>query len=244
MANEHIGEIWDRKWKQLDIGEFKENALEYDLWTIHHQPIIDKYAEKVGKNGIFLEAGCGMGYWCFYVSEKYGTKSIGVDIAEEIIFKLRERRTELVDFTVDDLNNSKLESDYFDMLISLGVIEHFKDSNQMMRNLHKILKHGGIGIITVPNVYSFHTITRPFLQFFGKWDVGYEKSFSPKKLKELSRENNFKIIESGILPSGEMFGLFLNNVPFLGKFFRKLSFFIENRQDTFGFISCVVVKKV
>lgn len=244
MKREYVKEVWDKKWNKLDINEFRRNAFKSDPWTIHHRPIIEKYAQKIRKGGIFLEAGCGMGHWCFYISEKYGVYSIGADIAEETIVKLQKVQTEMTEFIVDDLNASKLESEKFDMLISLGVIEHFKDSNRMVKNLNRVLKPEGIAIITVPNIYSIHTISRPILKFLEKWDIGYEKSFSPGKLEELCLKNNFKVIESGILPSGEMFGLFLNRIPFLGKFIEKLSFFIENRQNTFGFISFVVVRKI
>lgn len=239
-----VGKVWDKKWEVLDMDKFREKAFESDPWTIHHRKIIEKYAQKIEKDGVFLEAGCGMGHWCFYVSQKYGIKTVGADIAEETIAKLQKMETDLSKFLIDDLNDSKLESNSFDMLISLGVVEHFKDSNQMMRNLNRILKPDGVAIITVPNAYSMHTITRPILQLLGKWDIGFEKSFSPQKLKELAWENNFRVIESGILPSGEMFGLFLNNIPIIGKWIEKLSFYIENKQNTFGFISCVVVKKV
>ncbi|PIU01904.1 hypothetical protein COT68_00735 [bacterium (Candidatus Torokbacteria) CG09_land_8_20_14_0_10_42_11] len=238
-----IGEIWDKKWENLDIGKFKNNAFEYDPWTKHHKPIIDKYVKKINPKGVFLEAGCGMGHWCFYISKRYGIKSMGVDVAKKTIARLQKNRNNLVRFTVDDLNDSKLENDYFNMLISLGVIEHFKNSGLIMKNFYRILKPNGIGIITVPNIYSAHTITRPVLQWFNKWDIGYEKSFSPKKLKNLSLSSGFKIIEYGVLPSGEMFGHFLNNIPTIGKIFEKASFFIEKKQNTFGFISFVAVQK-
>ncbi|MFH1744578.1 MAG: class I SAM-dependent methyltransferase [bacterium] len=238
-----VGEIWDKRWENIDVNKFKDNAFKHDPWTKHHKPIIEKYIKEIDRNGVFFEAGCGMGHWCFHVSEKYGIKSVGVDVAEETIDKLQKNCHNLARFAVDDLNKSKLESDSFDMLISLGVIEHFKDSGLMMKNLYRVLKPNGIGIITVPNVYSVHTITRPILQLLNKWDIGYEKSFSPKKLKNLSLSNGFKIVEYGVLPSGDMFGCFLNNIPLVGKIFEKISLFIEKRQNIFGFISFVVVKK-
>src|SRR3989344_962582 len=240
-----VGKIWDEKWKDFNVAEFVKRGMEIDLWITFHKQIIEKYAERVDSRGLFLEAGCGMGYWCFYVSEKYKIKSVGVDIAPKTIAKLndhcRKEKHTLASFLVDDLNNSNLPKNKFDMFVSLGVIEHFEDSGCMMRNLYNLLKPGGIGIITVPNLYSFHTITRPFLQLLGKWNIGYEKSFSPKKLKNLSLSNSFKIVEYGILPSGDMFGCFLNSIPVIGKIFKKISLFIEKRQNIFSFISFVVV---
>lgn len=242
-----VGEIWDDKWEKLDIHIFKEEAFKRDPWTISHKPVIEKYIKKINKNGVFLEAGCGMGQWCFYVAEKYGLKSFGVDVAEKTIQKLNDYcgklNNNLINFIVDDLNDSKIESRFCDMFVSLGVIEHFQDPKPMLKNLHRLLKPGGIGIITVPNVYSMHSITRPILQILNRWDIGYERSFSPRELKNLSLNSGFKIIECGILPSGEIFGSFINSFPFMGGFFRKFGLFIEKKQNIFGFISFVVVQK-
>lgn len=248
-----ISEIWDQKWGRLDVARFKDAAFRDDLWTLYHRPLIEKYLKRMGSDSIFLEAGCGMGQWCFYAAEKYKIRSIGVDIAEATIKKLNDycdkSDNDLVSFIVDDLNYSRIESCFCDIFISLGVVEHFKDSSKMMRNLFRLLKPNGLGIITVPNIFSLHTITRPFLQFFNKWDIfnkwniGYEKSFSPKQLKRLSLGVGFKIVECGILPSGEIFGSFINGLPFLGNIFKKLGLLIENKQNVFGFILFIVVQK-
>ena len=184
-----VGEIWDDKWEKLDIHAFKEGAFKRDPWTVSHKPIIEKYIKKIKQGGVFLEAGCGMGQWCFYVAEKYGLKSFGVDVAEKTIEKLNDYcgklNGNLINFIADDLNDSKMESQFCDMFVSLGVIEHFQDSKPMLKNLYRLLKPGGIGIITVPNAYSMHSITRPILQILNRWDIGYEKSFLPRELKNL-----------------------------------------------------------
>lgn len=248
MGHRDTKEVWDRFYQRFAIDKFIKDSFSTDRWTVHHQPIIDKYLSQLKKTNIFLEAGCGLGQWCYYAANNYGIQAIGVDIAEETIRKMNEhaiysKSQSMVTFICDDLNNTKLGAESADMFISLGVIEHFSDSSPMMRSLFKILKPGGIGLISVPNTYSIHTMTRPILQLLDQWEIGYEKSFSPASLKELSIDTGFKVIEGGIIPSGEMFGCFLNSIPILGKYIEKLSFRIERNQNTFGFISYVIVSK-
>lgn len=242
-----VGETWDKKWGKFDISKFKYQSFLTDRWVLYHKSLIEKYLKKMNKNSVFLEAGCGLGHWCFYVSENYKIKSIGVDVAQRTIRRLNDycnnNKNNLVSFLVDDLNNSKLKNDYCDMFISLGVIEHFKDSTPMMKTLYRLVRPGGMGIITVPNVYCMQTFTRPVLQSLGKWSVGYEKSFSAKSLRKIALSVGFEIIENGILPSGELFGSFLTYFPFIGNMFKKISYFIERRQNIFGFLLFVVVKK-
>ena len=248
MMKKHqsVSEVWDHKWKDFNIEQYIKESFKSDPWTLNHKSIIDKYLRRINKGGIFLEAGCGMGQWCFYASIKYQIKSIGVDIAEKIINRLNlflKDNNGLISFTIDDLNNSILPDNYCDMFVSLGVIEHFENSVPMMKTLHRLLKPEGVGIITVPNVYSTHTFARPILKILNKWDIGYEKSLSPNSLKKLSIKSGFKVVEYGILPYGEMFGFFLSSLPIIGNLFREFSYFIEKRQNILGFVSFVVVKK-
>lgn len=243
----NVSETWDKKWEKIDINKFRHQSFFTDKWTLYHKPLIEKYLKKVDKNSVFLEAGCGLGQWCFYVSKNYEIKSIGVDIAEKIIKRLNDycnNENKLVSFRVDDLNNSKLDNNCCDMFVSLGVIEHFKDSMPMMKTLYSLIRPNGVGIITVPNIYCMQTFTRPILQSIGKWGIGYEKSFSPKSLRKIALSVGFEVIENGVLPCGEMFGSFLNSLPVIGKMFKKISYFIEERQNIIGFLSFVVVKKI
>jgi len=240
------GKIWDRKWKEIDILHFKDNAFIFDLWTRFHFPLVEKYLSKLSKGSLFLEAGCGMGQWCFYAAEKYKVKALGVDIAAENINRLKHlcfQENQEVEFRFDDLVNSGLESNLCEMFVSLGVIEHSPDFSLMVKNLYRVLKPGGIGIITVPNYYAVHTFTRPLLQLCQKWDIGYERSFSLHGLRRLVLNAGFKIIESGILPTGELFGSFLNNLPLFGGSIRRMGLHIESKQSIFGFIVFVVVEK-
>lgn len=246
--NEKIGKIWDKHWETIDDMEaFLDVEKSVDKWTDHHRPTIDRLLSDFPKDGTFLEAGSGFGQWCFYAQKKYGAKAMGVDIAKETINKMQQyvinKQIKDVEFICDDLINTKLPENFCDLFISLGVIEHFKNSDPILRGMQKMLKSGGRGLITVPNSYSFHTFLRPLAKILGKWTIGYEKSFSPESLKKICEKNSFKVAEYGIIPSGELFGLFLNNLPIIGRPIERLSYWIEKKQSTFGFIAYVVVEK-
>lgn len=244
---ENTGKIWDKHWSTIDSLEtFLAVEKSTDKWTICHRPIIDRLLGELPQGGVFLEAGSGFGQWCFYAQRKYGAKAVGVDIAKATIEKMqkyvREKQIEGVEFIFDDLTDTKLPANFCDFFISLGVIEHFEDSDPIMRGMQKTLKSRGKGLITVPNSYSFHTFLRPIAKLLGKWTIGYEKSFSPSGLKKICEKNGFRVLECGVIPSGEMFGLFLNNLPIIGRIVERLSYWIEKNQKTLGFIAYVVVE--
>jgi SAM-dependent methyltransferase len=241
------GKIWDEKWHGIDVLQFKDDAFIHDRWTRFHISLVEKYLNRLKEGSLFLEAGCGMGQWCFYSAKKYKVRVIGVDIARENIENLKrisfQQGYGKIDFMVDDLAFSLLESNLCDMFISLGVIEHSRDNALIIKNLYRVLKPDGIGIITVPNVYALHTLTRPVLQLLNRWNIGYECSFSLRNLRRLVTGSGFKIIESGILPTGELFGTFLNNIPIFGKLIRRIGLSIETKQNIFGFLAFAVLKK-
>ncbi len=237
--------IWDKHWSRIDdLDKYIDVRNSEDLWTEMHYEIIDDHLKSLNEDSVFIEAGCGLGQWCFYAAEKYNIKSIGVDVAKNSIDRLNkyvnDKKPGKVSFYLDDLNNTTIKAQDCDMFVSLGVIEHFKDSNPMLKSLYKILKNDGIGLITVPNLISFHTILRPISKAFGKFDIGYEKSFSSRGLRKICKNNGFKIIDYGVLPSGTSFGLTLTRMfPFL----KKVSLFLEQKTKNMGFVLYVVVSK-
>lgn len=243
-----VSEIWERKWNVVkDLERFLDVEKTPDTWTHCHFGLIDRKLKKLPSDALFLEAGCGLGQWCIYASQKYRIQSLGVDACFEAVERsnkhIHEKQLERVKLMVDDLNNTLLQENSFDFFVSLGVVEHQPDPKKMISNLFKVTKREGEGLISVPNIYSVHAITRPLAQLVGIWNLGYARSFSPKQLKIMAEECGFKVLNYGVVPSGVMFGSTLTIAPFFGKFLQKLSYFIESRQKLFGFISYVWVKK-
>jgi ubiquinone/menaquinone biosynthesis C-methylase UbiE len=197
-----------------------------------------------------LEAGCGLGQWAFLIAEQ-GHKVIGIDIAKRAIGVAEDyaakKGIKNCRFYCADLRAIPLKDKYFDYIFSFGVIEHFKNSGEILSEFFRVLKPGGRVFISVPNIYSFHTVTRPLSQILGIWKFGYERSYSPNSLKRLIRSFGFEICENGIIPGEELFGSWPNYLPLIGKFLynflRKVSLFIEKKQDKIGFWSYVIARK-
>ena len=52
-----------------------------------------------------------------------------------------------------------------DAVLLLDVLEHIEDTNQLLQQVHRILKAGGLLIITVPFLYPLHDEPRDFVRF-------------------------------------------------------------------------------
>jgi SAM-dependent methyltransferase len=90
----------------------------------------------------------------------------------------------------------------FDVIYSMGTIEHFADYDVAVREMFRVLKPGGRAIIGVPN--KLDPFLRPALVWglhcFGLYAYGVEKSFTMKSLRHLLESEGFRIRgESGVL---------------------------------------------
>lgn len=256
FSTKNVSSMWDNIWKEIDVKEhiYDVNENSNNPWIRSHYPFVLKEVKKLKKGSKILEAGCGLGQWVFFFG-KFDHFSIGIDITKNALFRANKfMRSDIffsekkVYFICNDLRYICCKDNFFDYLFSFGVIEHVSDPTPMLSEFYRVLAINGKALITVPNTYSIHTITRPISQLLHVWNIGYETSYSPKKLKKIVGKVGLNVVEYGVIPSGEMFGLFTKYIPLVGKalfkILNKLSFYIEEKQNTFGFISYVIVEKI
>jgi SAM-dependent methyltransferase len=64
-----------------------------------------------------------------------------------------------------DCTNTKLDSESFDTLLATQVMEHIYDTGAFLRECHRLLKTGGVGIFTVPFVWEVHAEPFDYYRF-------------------------------------------------------------------------------
>jgi 2-polyprenyl-3-methyl-5-hydroxy-6-metoxy-1,4-benzoquinol methylase len=99
-----------------------------------------------------LDFGCGDGVLTYEIVKK-GAKGYGVDLAENAIdFARKKHRSLGYDsvFEVDSCYHTRFEDALFDALVSSDVIEHVQDTERFLQEIARLLKPGGIGLISSP----------------------------------------------------------------------------------------------
>lgn len=165
------------KWHKEDL-EHRLQTCEID--GIY--PLVLKYFPKGTK---VLESGCGDGRWVKFLSDK-GWDSIGLEISPATIQMVREVWPTL-QIVEGDAAFSPFEDNYFDGVISLGVVEHWVEGPvSPLKDIFRVLKGGGIGIITVPCMNEIRKIKRKIW-----WDeiIGFPRTL----MKLLIRNEKIKI---------------------------------------------------
>jgi ubiquinone/menaquinone biosynthesis C-methylase UbiE len=93
-----------------------------------------------------LEVGCGRGSLSCYFSDA-GYDCTLVDLSEKVINiakKIFKDNALRANFVVGDANSLNLPDDEFDIIYSIGLLEHFEDIEKPIKEQLRVLKKGGI----------------------------------------------------------------------------------------------------
>ena len=112
-----------------------------------------------------LDVGCGTGV---YVDElvKRRFKVHGLDISKEMVKKslitVSESKKEEVRLVVGDAEFLPFKSDYFDLIIGVGLLEYLPSEINALSEFKRLLKPKGILIFTLPNIFKLHHFLDPY----------------------------------------------------------------------------------
>ena len=124
----------------------------------------------------------------------------GIDISPVLTAKAVEnykKKGYEPNFVVGDMRNMPLPDNTFDYLYTMGTIEHVPDPENAVREIHRVLKPGGVAVIGVP--YRFDIFGRAAVAWVGNktgiFPYGDEMCFSWKEFKKLISVADFEIID-------------------------------------------------
>lgn len=89
---------------------------------------------------------------------------------------------------VDDISRSSIESNAFDAVVMMEVLEHVKEPSRAAAELHRILKPNGVLILSTPFVFPIHD--RPF-DFYRYTRHGLAYLFEPFEGLSITERNGW-----------------------------------------------------
>lgn len=183
---ERIKGQWGDHWSAVNISR-EISACENDELL----PVFKKY---LPKDELIIEGGAGLGKWAIFLTGlKY--KIIGVEIVEKCV-ELVKRNFPEADMRTGNILDLGFPDGTFASYISIGVIEHFRGGpDPAVQEAYRVLKPGGMFIVTVPAMNFVRKILRPvqkavqplkevrFLRkIFGKQPLSTERKKVPGQL--------------------------------------------------------------
>ena len=132
---------------------------------------ISGYICELHKGAKILDAGCDTGYISGPFAADYTIT--GVDLNPVSINECREKYP-LARYEVADLLALPFSDNQFDAIILNMVIEHLRDVDKLLVELKRVLKEGGIMVLTTPNYASI-----PWCIVEAIWFRIFERGFKP-----------------------------------------------------------------
>lgn len=112
-----------------------------------------------------LDVGAGAGRLIELFRQRFQTESSACDYTSQLM-KLPGQKVDIA-----NLNSEKLPypDAVFDVVTATEVVEHLENHRAALRDLHRILKPGGVCILSTPNILNLNSRLR-FL-WFGYWNL-------------------------------------------------------------------------
>ncbi len=178
---------WDQFWK-----EYSTSRAEFYYIKLRDKIIRDA-AKKLNKEKIkILEAGCGYGSNSRLLNKDNKFEVWCMDLSKEAISKVK---SEIKNAYVGDIEKIPFKDDFFDIVFSSGVIEHFKDDNKAVNELYRVTNKNGIIITFVPGRYSLWQAYK--LMMGRRWIHGYEKNYTVSTLKKSFLKHDVEVLNYG-----------------------------------------------
>jgi 2-polyprenyl-3-methyl-5-hydroxy-6-metoxy-1,4-benzoquinol methylase len=108
-------------------------------------------------HGRILDVGCGRG-WFLLEAKKRGWQVYGTEFSKRAIEIGHEQGIQM---QAGALSDSMFADEYFDVILSIEVLEHIDNPKEELQRIHKFLRKGGCFYCTTPN---FNSILRYYLK--------------------------------------------------------------------------------
>ncbi len=174
----------NRIWKDVLLSK-DQTVFNNDAFSF----LLEKLENINPNKGKLLDVGCSIGHFMSIASD-YGYDVEGIELEPEARSVAIKKG-----FKVSDnlLEKSNIESDFFDVVSLMGLIEHIPNPIEFMKEVRRILKHDGFVIFNgVPNINSLNNILlgSEARVFNGRNHLGY---YTKKTFEFLLEETGFKV---------------------------------------------------
>jgi len=165
---------------------------------------IQEASRRIPHNKKILDAGCSDGFFCFLNQSK--GEVYGVDINPGDL-RIAQTMNTTGHFSVAKLDSLPYPAEYFDIIVSIDVLEHLDDDIPAVKEFSRVIKKKGKLIIIVPqsNFPWTYDPLNYILKLFhrklkiGMWGYGHQRLYTTDILHRLLSQHGFKIIEERYL---------------------------------------------
>ena len=194
---------------QTVLADYYKNAESYAFWAEKifpaseasrrkkiHEPWYAKIREYCTRYqvplGKLVEVGAGFGTFCGVAKDanEFG-RLLAVEPTPGLAEHCRSRGLDVIEEPIEALSNIAIDAD---VVVSFEVIEHIFDPKAFVTTLRRILKPGGLLVLSCPNGEGFDIAMLGAASL--AVDAEHINLFNPNSLAHLLRESGFEVLES------------------------------------------------
>ena len=136
-----IASVYDTIYREHD-EVWKEQTGRTEEFINYFSALVQKWSD-----GRLLEIGCGEG---FLLSKLHAREKFATELSVEAIQAARSRAD--AEFSLALAERLPFPTDYFDLVVAVGIMEHFLDDQEALREIRRVLRPGGY-FINLTHVY-------------------------------------------------------------------------------------------
>lgn len=175
-SNINTPEYWDKEWQSDSVQR-------------NYEELFSRILAHIPEDARVLDVGCGIGRLSRLMREKRKAVVTGLDFSPWACEKLR---ADGFDAIVSSLPAIPFPDAHFDVAVATEVLEHLDEPEKTLREMARVIRPGGIIMISVPN-----DTLHPFEE------LEHQQSFTRDKVaKMLSRIGSVVEISTGKLLNG------------------------------------------
>lgn len=190
------------------LAKFYANSQNYDFWNKYIFPATDEVrrekifkprAEKVleicKSVGLepktLVEVGSGFGTFCQEIKRLGFVKNIiAVEPSKGLAETCRQKGLNVIESPIEQAN---FEDGSADIVCSFEVIEHLHSPSDFIEKCSRVIRKGGLAIITNPNGRGFDVVVAP--EHSGTVDVEHLNYMNPDSMRVLFERHGFEVLE-------------------------------------------------
>ena len=174
--------------KESKNYDYKRSKNKKSRYILERKTNIIKKFLKIEKGQNILDVACGTGRF-FYL---YGSRKIyGIDLSKDQLAEARKKDKKAI-LKICDAEKICYPDNKFDVVITSQFIEHIPQYNQVIKEMVRVCKKGGVLIIDFPNKHSLTYLPTKIRLLLGK--LRWLNLFSKKDIQKIAKDFNLEII--------------------------------------------------
>lgn len=147
---------------------------------------IEKYSQPPRK---ILDLGAADGLMLSKIKDKFPKSNcVGVEYSQELIDVNQDKRIKLIQ---GDVQKLPFKENQFNIVIATAIIEHLSSPQKFLAEIRKVIKRGGVVILTSP--VPFWEKVATFMRHLPKEE--HQHTFTLLRLVKMFEDKGFKILE-------------------------------------------------